>query len=254
MDGVGPGGSDRAGADPPLTVEALADLQAGLLDDDTAARMRKRVRADPDARQTTDALNRVRHDIAKLGTDAASAPDVAPEVVDGIAATLRAQRLDGSRRGAAHTLRPGRLPRSTRVAVAGAGLAAAAVAAWLGTAALITAPAPTPSRPTTAEHITVSRPPMTIPLSDQQILALLDDKPDFGPLADPQRRTSCLAGLGYPANARVLGARPVQIVGRSAVLLVLPADTPGSITALAVAPTCSSVDTGLLADRHVDRP
>jgi hypothetical protein len=254
MDGVGPGGSDGAAADPPLTVEDLADLQAGLLDDDTAARMRKQVRADPDARQTMDALNRVRHDIAKLGTDAASAPDVAPEVVDGIAATLRGQRLDRSRGGAAHTARPGRLPRSTRVAVAGAGLAAAAVAAWLGTAALITAPAPTPSRPTTAEHITVSRPPMTIPLSDQQILALLDDKPDFGPLADPQRRTSCLAGLGYPANARVLGARPVQIAGRPAVLLVLPADTPGSITALAVAPTCSSVDTGLLADRHVDRP
>jgi hypothetical protein len=254
MDGVGPGGSDGAGADPPLTVEALADLQAGLLDDDIAARMRKQVRADPDARQTMDALNRVRHDIAELGTDAASAPDVAPEVVDGIAATLRAQRLDRSRRGAAHTVRPGRLPRSTRVAVAGAGLAAAAVAAWLGTAALITAPAPTPGRPTTAEHITVSRPPMTIPLSDQQILALLDDKPDFGPLADPQRRASCLAGLGYPANARVLGARPVQIAGRPAVLLVLPADTPGSITALAVAPTCSSVDTGLLADRHVDRP
>jgi hypothetical protein len=254
MDGVGPGGSDGTGADLPLTVEALADLQAGLLDDDTAARMRKQVRADPHARQTMDALNRVRHDIAKLGTDAASAPGVAPEVVDGIAATLRAQRLDRSRRGAAHTLRPGRLPRSTRVAVAGAGLAAAAVAAWLGTAALITAPAPTPSRPTTAEHITVSRPPMTIPLSDQQILALLDDKPDFGPLADPQRRTSCLAGLGYPANARVLGARPVQIAGRPAVVLVLPADTPRSITALAVAPTCSSVDTGLLADRHVDRP
>jgi len=254
MDGVGPGGSDGAGADPPLTVEALADLQAGLLDDDTAARMRKQIRADPDAGQTMDALNRVRHDIAKLGTDAASAPDVAPEVLDGIAATLRAQRLDRSRRGAAHTLRPGRLPRSTRAAVAGAGLAAAAVAAWLGTAALITAPAPTPSRPTTAEHITVSRPPTTIPLSDQQILALLDDKPDFGPLADPQRRTSCLAGLGYPANARVLGARPVQIAGRPAVLLLLPADTPASITALAVAPTCSSVDTGLLADRHVDRP
>jgi hypothetical protein len=254
MDGVGPGGSDGAGADPPLTVEALADLQAGLLDDDTAARMRKQVRADPHARQTMDALNWVRRDIAKLGTDAASAPAVAPEVVDGIAATLRAQQPNRSRRGAVHSVRPGRLPRSTRVAVAGAGLAAVAVAAWLGTAALITAPAPTPSRPTTAEHITVARPPMTIPLSDQQILALLDDKPDFGPLADPQRRTSCLAGLGYPANARVLGARPVQIAGRPAVLLVLPADTPGSITALAVAPTCSSVDTGLLADRHVDRP
>ena len=33
MDGVGPDDSDDAGADPPLTVEALADLQAGLLDE-----------------------------------------------------------------------------------------------------------------------------------------------------------------------------------------------------------------------------
>ena len=107
------------GADPPLTVEALADLQAGLLDDDTAARLRKQVRADPDARQTMDALNRVRHDIAALGADAASAPDVAPEVVDRIAATLRAQRPDRSRRAPRTPSRRGRLPRSTRVAVGG---------------------------------------------------------------------------------------------------------------------------------------
>src|ERR1700759_1254476 len=99
MDGVGPGGRDGAGAEPPLTVEALADLQAGLLADDPAARMPKQVRADPHARQTMDALNRVRRDIAKLGTDAASAPDVAPEVVDGIAATLRAPPVSPARRG-----------------------------------------------------------------------------------------------------------------------------------------------------------
>jgi hypothetical protein len=253
MDGVEPGECDEAGANPPLTVEALADLQAGLVDDDTAARLRKKVRADPDARQTMNALIRVRHDIAALGTDASSAPEVAPQVVDSVFAALRAERPERSRRRAAHTVRPGSLP-SARVAVAVAGLAAAAAAVWLGTAALITAPPPTPSRPTTAEHITVSRPPMTIPLSDQQILALLDRQPDLGPFADPQRRTSCLAGLGYPADARVLAARPVEIAGRPAILLVLPGDTPGTVAALAVAPTCSSVDTGLLADRIVNRP
>jgi hypothetical protein len=253
MDGVEPGECDEVGANPPLTVEALADLQAGLVDDDTAARLRKKVRADPDARQTMDALNRVRRDIAALGTDASSAPEVAPQVVDSVVAALRAERPERSRRRAAHTVRPGSLP-SARVAVAVAGLAAAAAAVWLGTAALITAPPPTPSRPTTAEHITVSRPPMTIPLSDQQILALLDGQPDLGPFADPQRRTSCLAGLGYPADARVLAARPVEIAGRPAILLVLPGDTPGAVAALAVAPTCSSVDTGLLADRIVNRP
>jgi hypothetical protein len=254
MDGVEPGECDEAGANPPLTVEALADLQAGLLDEDTAARLRKKVRADPDARQTMDALNRVRRDIAALGTDTSSAPEVAPQVVDSVAAALRAERPERSRRRAAHTVRPGRLPRSARVAVAVAGLAAAAAAVWLGTAALITAPPPTPSRPITAEHITVSRPPMTIPLSDQQIVALLDGQPDLGPFADPQRRTSCLAGLGYPVGARVLAARPVEIAGRPAILLVLPGDTPGTVAALAVAPTCSSVDTGLLADRIVNRP
>jgi hypothetical protein len=234
------------GDDQPLTVHALADLQAGLLDDDTAAKLRKRVRADADAAQKMDALNRVRRDVAAL--DDSSAPEVDPSVVDGVNAALRAQS------GAAHSVRPGRLPRSPRIAIAAAGLAAVAVAVWLGTASLLKAPTPTSSQPTTIEHITVSRPPAAIPLSDEQILALLDRVPDFGPLSDPQHRASCLAGLGYSADARLLGARPVEIAGRPAVLLLLPGDTPGAVTALAVAPTCSSIDTGLLADRIVNRP
>jgi hypothetical protein len=250
MDAVEPGEGD----DPPLTVDALADLQAGLLDDDTAARLRKKVRTDPDAQQTMGALNRVRRDVAALGSDASSAPKVDPSVIDGVRAALRTLLPESDRPGAAHSVRPGRLPRSARIAIAGAGLAAAAVAVWLGTAALVTAPEQTPSRPTTVEHITVSRPPVLIPMSDQQILALLDGEPDFGPLTDRQHRASCLAGLGYPADARVLGARPVEIGGRPAVLLVLPGDTPGEVTALAVAPSCSSLDTGLLADRIVKRP
>lgn len=250
MDGVGPDESDGAGADPPLTVDALADLQADLLDDDAAARLRKQVRADPDAQQTMNALNRVRRDIVALGT-ASSAPDVAPGVVDGVTAALRAER---SHRRAAHTIRAGGLPRPARLAVALAGLAAVIAAIWLGTSALITSPAPTPSGPTTAEHITVSRAPLTIPLSDQQILNLLDNKPDLGPFADPQHRASCLAGLGYPADARVLGARPVEIAGRPAIVLVLTGATPGTVAALAVPPTCSSINTGLLADRILNRP
>ncbi len=235
---------DDAGKDPPLTVETLADLQAGLFDDETAARLRQRVRTDPDARQTVDALNRVRHEVAALGTEPASAPDVDPAAVDRIGATLRKQ----------HAVHRGGLPRSARLAVAATGLVAVAVAVWLGTRALVAAPESTPSRPTTIEHITVSRPPATIPLSDQQILAVLDDRPDFGALTDPHRRASCLTGLGYPADSQPLGARAVDIGGRPAVLLLLPGDTPGAVSALAVAATCSSVDTGLLADRIVHRP
>jgi hypothetical protein len=236
---------NAAGRDEP-TVDSLADLQAGLLDDQTAALLRGQIRTDPDARQTMEALNRVRRDVAALGSDPPSAPPVAPEVVEGIMAALAG--------GAAHSVRRGGLPRPTRTAFAVAGLVAAAAAAWLGISALITPPAQMPSRPTTIEHITVSRPPQTIPLSDQQIIALLDDAPDFGPLTDPRRRASCLAGLGYPANTRVLGARPVAITGHPSVLLVLPGDAPETLAALAVAPTCSSVNTGLSADRTVHRP
>jgi hypothetical protein len=214
-----------AGRDDPPTIETLADLQAGLLDDETAARLRKQIRSDPQARLTMEALNRVRRDLAQLGPEPPT-----------------------------HGVIRGHLPRPARAAVAAVGLAAVAAAAWLGVTALLTPPTPLPSRPTTIEHITVSRPPQSIPLSDQQILALLDLAPDLGPLSDPQRRASCLAGLGYPPNAQLLGARPVDIVGHPAVLLVLPGDAPGTLSALAVAPTCSSVNTGLSADRIVHRP
>jgi hypothetical protein len=236
--------ADDVRDDPPLTVDSLADLQAGLHDDNTAARLRNKVRTDPGAQQTMDALNRVRREVAALGSDGSSAPEVDPAVVNRIGAALRAQ----------HAVGRGRLPRSARLAVAVTGLTAVAVAAWLGTRALITAPASTTSRPTTIEHITVSRPPQTIPLSDQQILALVDHEPDFGPLTDPRRRASCLSGLGYPADARVLGARPIDIAGHPAVLVVLPGDAPGDVKALAVAPTCSAANTGLSADRIVTRP
>ncbi len=245
MDGVEPAEGDH----PPLTTDTLADLQAGLFDDETAARLRQRIRTDPDARQTMAALNRVRRDVAALGIDAASAPPVDAATVDSIAAGLRAEPPR-----AAHAVRRGRFPRPTRLAFAAAGLAAAAAATWLGVSALITPPASMPSRPTTIEHITVSRPPQTIPLSDQEIVALLDRAPDLGPLTDPRRRASCLAGLGYSADTRVLGARPVDIAGHSAVLLVLPGEAPEALAALAVAPTCSSVNTGLSADRIVHRP
>jgi hypothetical protein len=245
MDGVEPAG----GEEPPLTADTLADLQAGLLDDDVAARLRQRIRSDPDARQTMEALNRVRRDVTALGSDAASAPPVDPTIVDGIAAGLR-----GAPTGAAHAVHRGRFPRPARLAFAAAGLGAAAAAAWLGVSALTTAPSPVPSRPTTIDHITVSRPPQTIPLSDEQILTLLDRAPDLGPLTDPGRRASCLGGLGYPGNTRVLGARPVDIAGHPAVLLLLPGDAPEALAALAVAPTCSSVNTGLSADRIIHRP
>jgi hypothetical protein len=143
--------------------------------------------------------------------------------------------------------------RPARLIAGAAGFCAVVAAIGLGTAALVNAPAPTPSSQITAEHITVSTPPMVIPLSQAQILGLLNRSPDYGPLNDPARRASCLTGLGYPASTQVLGAQQIDINARPGVLLVLRGDTPDNLVVLAVAPNCSAADTGLLASTQVPR-
>ena len=265
------GGASHSGgpADVPITPEMLADLQAGLLDDATAARLRRRARTDPDAARQLAALDRVRRELAELGADEASAADVPAAVTARVGAALQAvprkravpppppghRVLGASGRKAAHAARGSR-PRSRRLRRLGAlaGLFAAVVAVGLGAVMLVRPPSPAPSSGPTAEHLTVSPPPHGIPLSDPQIVGLLTDRPDYGPLTDPQRRASCLDGLGYPATTKVLGAQPVDIHGRPGVLLVLPGDTAKTVVALVVAPNCSAAGTELLASTVVTRP
>ena len=256
-----PADHGSAGADPPLTVEVLADLQAGLLDDDAAARIRRQIRADPEAGWMLRALNQVRRDVAGVGADPKAGPEPPPEVIARISAVLRsAESPPGGSGGGAHLARPH--IRAASVIAGAAGVCAVIAAIAVGTFALVNAPAPTPSAPATAEHITVSAAPMVIPLSQAQMLALLSQKPDFGPpqgplsspLKAPSRLASCLSGLGYSASTQLLGARPIDINARPGVLLVLPGDTPTDLAVFAVALSCSAADTGLLAETQIPRP
>src|ERR1700722_13264445 len=146
-------------ADPPLTVELIADLQAGLLDDEAAARVRRQVRADPQAEDALRALNQVRRDVAAAGSDPASAPEVPPEVTARISGALTSTgNTQPSVRGSAHSARPRIRP--ARLVAGIAGVCAALAAIGFGTLALVNAPAHAPSTEPTAEHITVSTPPM----------------------------------------------------------------------------------------------
>jgi hypothetical protein len=244
----------NAGSDPPLTVKLLADLQAGILDDAAAARVRRQIRADPHAAGMLDALNQVRRDVAAVGADPDSPPDPPPEVVGRVSATLRSAgpRSGESAAPPAHTARP-RL-RPGRTVAAGAGLCAVLAAIGFGTIALLHAPEPAPDTPGDIQHITLSTPPMEIPLSQSDIVGLLDRSPDYGALGDPARRASCLTGLGYPASTQVLGARPVQINARPGIVLVIPGDSPHVLAVFAVSPNCSAADTGLLANTQIPRP
>lgn len=102
---------------------------------------------------------------------------------------------------------------------------------------------------TSARHLTARSPAM--PLTDPQILALLRLPPDLGPLVDPQ---ACLNSLNDLAETRILGAAPVSLSARPAVLLVLPAQDPSAVIAVVVAPDCPAAGTGALARTELARP
>jgi hypothetical protein len=240
-----------AGHEPePITFELLADLQAGLLDDAAAVALRHRIRTDRDAAEMLAALDHVRRDVADLATDDASAPDVPAEVTARVGTALQAAPPHRPPREPAHSVR--HAPRWQVVGLV-AGVGAAVLGAVLGAVMLTREPAPTRPAGATAESITVSR-PGGLPLSDPQIVGLLSRSPDYGPLGDPERRASCLSGLGYSAATAVLGAQPVDMRGQPAVLMVLAADTPRTVLVLVVEPGCNSAHTGLLANTLVTRP
>src|SRR5688500_2700772 len=120
------GGADDGGSpDTPITPERLADLQAGLLDDETAARRRDRVRTDPAAARMLAGLDRVRRDLAPLGADAATAPKVPAAVTARVVAALPAHGA-----APAHAVR--RAAPRLRLFAAVAGGCAAVIAVGLG--------------------------------------------------------------------------------------------------------------------------
>ena len=90
-----------------ITPELLADLQAGLLDDATAARVRSRARCDPEAVLMLARLDTVRRELARLGR--AGSPGDATDLEDREARARRPP--SGSRPTCRHPSPPGWAPR-----------------------------------------------------------------------------------------------------------------------------------------------
>ncbi len=188
----------------------------------------------------------VGRELAALAADPGSAPGVPTAVSDRIRAALRGA-------GPAHTDRPLR----GRRAALWCGLAAALIGLCAGVAALTGTAAPTRSTGPTAEQITVARRNAPMPLPDADILALLRRPADLGALADPRRWSACLHGLKRDPTEPVLGATPVTVAGRLAVLVVLPgrdSARAGSVTAVVLDAACSATDRRPVAEKSLPRP
>lgn len=273
-------------AEVPLSVEVLADLHAGVYDAGDADVLRQRADQDPGARQTLAALDQVRAElVAWLDSPA---PEVPESVVDDIVAALRAESAkptlpavaEGSTRPADASLNlvTGPVPLDHRrhpaakrrwLAYSGAGLAAAACVAVAITvvaqnhqrAAQTTTAIAGPSlsqqiAPETAAPVAPELPAQgamgqtPFPLSGNDVTALVGRTPAFGALDDAARRASCLTGLGLSASTPVLGAQTLDIDG-PAVLMVVPAERPGELLAVAVRPGCSQSDPQRVAQTRI---
>jgi hypothetical protein len=153
---------------------------------------------------------------------------------------------------ATHAVRRIRPPRLRTVALI-AGAAAAVVGVGVAVSMFSQEDA-VPSSRDTVDRITASPGPEDFPVPAGQIYAVLDGPVDAGPLAPPQRLNACLSALGYPAASTALGARPVRVADRPAVLLVLPGKNPRDVTAAVVDATCGMGDDGLIATTTLRRP
>ncbi|HVW40985.1 MAG TPA: hypothetical protein VHC18_06520 [Amycolatopsis sp.] len=231
-------------AGPPWSVDLLADLHAGVLDEAQAAELWPRVHADPEARAIIDALEATTADLANLG--AAPAPpmpaDVAARIDAAIAGEVRQAfpqvapvvSLDAARRR-----RNKRIGWVTGV-VAVAAAAIAAVAITL------------PKTDTTEGTPVAAAPPSTGQASGSAPLALRSDQPqaavaelsggakDYGSLGTPQALDACLKAAGFPGGQSPIGVRPGTVDGKPAILVLLTTGKIAEFRLVALAQSCGS--------------
>jgi hypothetical protein len=133
-------------------------------------------------------------------------------------------------------------------------VAAALAGLGLGAVALSDTSSPARSAGPTAQQITVARRPAPMPLPRADILALLSRPADLGVLAQPQRWAACLRGLGRDPVVPALGAAPVVVAGRPAVVVVFPGNRPDDVQAVALDAECDATHGTALAETTLPRP
>lgn len=246
--------------EPPLNLDVLADLHAGVLPDDVAARLWPRVRADPAADAMLTALDATRADLAEL--TAAPAPPMPADFAARLDAAINAEVQARAGEGIAPVVdinaardRPRRAkrdPKQTRRLALTASLVG--VAAALIGAAIVVLPGLGSSPPSTSQNAG-GAPSSQLSVSSGQLgtvaLAQALHKSDYGPLSNPQRLSGCLKANGQDPNEKPAGAMQISLDGKPGTLLVLTTGVLAQYRLLVVGPTCSATSPATLANQVI---
>ena len=259
-------GTGRGGpSGPPWSVDLLADLQAGVLDPEAAAKLWALVETDPEARAIVDALEATRSDLREIAevppvpmpAELAARLDAAIESeARSVAAMAPPQRMAPAGQGEVVDLAAARRRRN-RLVGWGAGLVTAAAAA-MGIAVVgISANSPTngsaqPAPGAEAPGGDSLTPPLAFKAEDlgsTQLDAAWGAN-DFGPFDNAAKRAGCFEANGIKKDATPIGGRQVVVDGKPGTLFVLSSGL-GEFRLIAVGPACGPGNLARLADRMV---
>ncbi|MGZ4532318.1 MAG: hypothetical protein ACXVXP_08200 [Mycobacteriaceae bacterium] len=244
----------RSLLDPPYSLDLLADLHAGALDDALAARLSPLAHADRDAARVLDALDAT---VRQLNEHAAHTPSVPvpAAVVARIDAALAEQPLPATQPRPPTNVAAARArrPRASYLGIGVLATAAAAAAVFAlnagpGSQDLSGSPRAdgpqAPVRAGTAPPTAASSAAAT-PLDlgsgapgPQALTAI--GKEDLGPLSDRAALGGCLQANAITPNSQLIGGSQVTLNGRRGILLLLPTGRAAVFTALVVGPECSA--------------
>jgi hypothetical protein len=252
-----------APASPPRSLDLLADLHAGVLDQQTADQLRVQVQDDPEAREILAALDATSSDLAAL-PPLTIPEDVSARIDAALENEVRAWAQQQSPLASATP--PADPPaaaggqvidfaaakqRRRRRYTLGAGLVGVAAAAATVIFAIL------PSTDSSSNEAQPSTSPPALPplalqgervqLGGEQLAELLETEQYSSALADPQQLIGCLQANGVNGG-KPLGAREITFNGRPAQLLVLPGGGIGKFRLLAVGSECGPGNPATISD------
>ncbi|KZB84899.1 hypothetical protein [Amycolatopsis regifaucium] len=245
---------------PPWSVDVLADLHAGVLDEREAAELWPLVNADPEALAIIEALEATTADLAELANEpvAPMPAEFAARLDAALAAEMRASpAFQGAPQGPQAPVAPvvdlaaARRKRNKRIGW-GAGIATVAAAAIAAVAIVV----PT-TQQTTPGGVAQPPPAPTGPSvggdggGAEALVGKAVGVRDFGSLKTEERLDACVAAAGLDPDVRPEGIRPVNVAGKDGVMVIYTTGKLAQFRIVAFGADCGPGNPAILFDKII---
>ncbi|MFD5089040.1 hypothetical protein ACFWMR_00470 [Amycolatopsis thailandensis] len=245
---------------PPWSVDVLADLHAGVLDEREAAELWPLVNADPEALAIIEALEATTADLASLANEpvAPMPAEYAARIDAALAAEMRTSpAFQGTPQGQQAQVAPvvdlaaARRRRNKRIGW-GAGIATVAAAAIAAVAIVV----PT-TQQTTPGGVAQPPPAPTGPSvggdgnGAEALLGKALGVRDFGSLKTEEKLDACVEAAGLDPDVRPEGIRPVNVAGKDGVMVIYTTGKLAQFRIVAFGSDCGPGKPSVLFDKII---